>query len=460
MIDVIPARNTAWQVYQLNGSTTCGVYELQKNVFHLFEDDAGDILADLYRGRSIDEIIDEITMSRGAECAEEVNGFLAHWMPILFSHQHDESSYPVMSAPPREPYDGQDILKEDSVENAFMVRCADSFQFAVLNLELTYRCTQQCIHCYNPHHTSAGELDTSFWESVLRQGREMGVLRVCFTGGECTQHTGFWHLLAIARQLGMAVTVQSNGLYFDTDETVSRLARYYPRSYEVSIYSHRPEVHDKITGVTGSWERALISLRLARIHNIPLAIKNPLMRDTWMDAPQVAILARELGAGLQIDVTITRRNDGDSEPLSCSITDDAALDWLLSQDGLPLYAATKRLSAGPPLQSRDLEGPLCGAGSNGVTVQPDGTVVPCASLMLPLGNVKENSLAEIWQGEAMTSWRSLRFVDNRNCAACADLECCSFCPGISLLEQGSMLVPNANDCRIARSRRRVLTATQ
>jgi radical SAM protein with 4Fe4S-binding SPASM domain len=453
-----PSCITAWQVYRWGDATVCAVYDLQRNTFHLFEDDAGTILADLYRGSSADGIVQRIAASKGLECAKEVEAFLADWIPILFS---DECNLPHEDmSTQREPYDGQDMLKEDSLENAFMIRCLDNQQMTVLNLELTYQCTQQCVHCYNPHHTKLGELDTEAWERVLRHGRILGVLRVCFTGGECTQHPGFWHLLSVARQLGMAVTIQSNGLYFDSPDTVSRLASYYPRSYEVSIYSHRPEIHDKITGLTGSWGRAMESLRLARMHNIPLAIKNPLMRDTWQDATKVAELARGMGAGLQTDVTITRRNDGDSAPLSYSITDDNALDWLFTRADLPLYAGTKRLALNSIPQKRDLDDSLCGAGGNGITVQPDGTVVPCASLVLSLGNVREASLAEIWHGAAMASWRSLRIRDNHTCAACPDLVCCSFCPGISLMECGSMLEPNSNDCRIAHSRRRTMLSMQ
>ncbi|PKO17169.1 MAG: hypothetical protein CVU38_21720, partial [Chloroflexi bacterium HGW-Chloroflexi-1] len=58
-----------------------------------------------------------------------------------------------------------------------------------LDIELTERCNNACIHCYinQPEHDAnarAREMDTAFVKDVLRQAADLGCLTVRFTGGE------------------------------------------------------------------------------------------------------------------------------------------------------------------------------------------------------------------------------------------------------------------------------------
>ena len=49
--------------------------------------------------------------------------------------------------------------------------------------ELTYRCNEKCIHCYEEHSSvSVDELSYEELCDVLDELRDMGVLEVTFTG--------------------------------------------------------------------------------------------------------------------------------------------------------------------------------------------------------------------------------------------------------------------------------------
>ena len=60
-------------------------------------------------------------------------------------------------------------------------------------------------------------------------------------------------------------------------------------------------------------------------------------------------------------------------------------------------------------------------------IQPNGDVVPCSFLSLPIGNVRDKSLLEIWKDVEANKLRGL-FENNKNneqCSKCSKSELCN-----------------------------------
>jgi MoaA/NifB/PqqE/SkfB family radical SAM enzyme len=76
-------------------------------------------------------------------------------------------------------------------------------------------------------------------------------------------------------------------------------------SMQISIYSHRPEVHDSITKVPGPLKRSVEAIRLLKAHGLKVTIADVLMLQNIQDYPGVRALAAELGVVFKIDPTIT-----------------------------------------------------------------------------------------------------------------------------------------------------------
>lgn len=339
-----------------------------------------------------------------------------------------------------------DLTEEDQ----FFDFCSQERLFATSAWELSYTCNLRCVHCYNPHHSTAGELTTDHWLDLLEQAREMGLLRLCLTGGEVAIHPGLWRILAKARSLHLAVDVLTNGWVFADVGLARELASLFPRSIQCSLYGATPATHEEITGVRGSWDRTMRCLKNFADLGVPLAVKCPAMQLNYLEIPVVARIAEDLGAMLQVDVNITARNDGNDQPTQFRLEEDQ-LSWLFRQPGLPLYQGLERIGH-EAIQPPSPEDAVCGAGTNGLSVQPNGVATPCLSFMLPLGRVPQQSLQEIWEGSPLSDWRRKQRQDRNGCGGC-DLEAhCSFCPGISLNDTGNALGRNSNDCRIAKVR--------
>ena len=55
-----------------------------------------------------------------------------------------------------------------------------------MDLALTYRCNNDCAHCYNARPRNSPELTTAEWKKILDRLWELGIPHVVFTGGEPT----------------------------------------------------------------------------------------------------------------------------------------------------------------------------------------------------------------------------------------------------------------------------------
>ncbi|HCJ66317.1 MAG TPA: hypothetical protein DHV62_03085, partial [Elusimicrobia bacterium] len=87
--------------------------------------------------------------------------------------------------------------------------------------------------------------------------------------------------------------------------------------------------------------------------------------------------------------------------------------------GLPPFSRAKE--RGSP--NLELLGAPCTAGTDGLCIMPDGTVYPCRRFNLPVGNLLEKSLSEIWQNsEVLNKIRDKNNLQGK-CKECSINEC-------------------------------------
>jgi radical SAM protein with 4Fe4S-binding SPASM domain len=73
----------------------------------------------------------------------------------------------------------------------------------------------------------------------------------------------------------------------------------------------------------------------------------------------------------------------------------------------------------------------CAAGVSGLTILPDGTVTPCRRLPLPIGNVRKDSLREIWaSSETLNALRDKSRYEGK-CGECKKWSVCRGCRAIA-----------------------------
>ncbi len=124
-----------------------------------------------------------------------------------------------------------------------------------VQLDVTYRCNERCVHCYLDHDDH-GEMTTAEIKHLLDEMAEAGVFILTLSGGEIFLRKDFFEILEHARQLTFCVRLKTNAVMIREREA-ARIRDLGVESIQISIYSHRPEVHDAITLVPGSLKRSL-----------------------------------------------------------------------------------------------------------------------------------------------------------------------------------------------------------
>ena len=311
-----------------------------------------------------------------------------------------------------------------------------------VQLDLTYRCNERCVHCYLDHDDH-GEMTTAEIKHLLDEMAEAGVFILTLSGGEIFLRKDFFDLLEHARRLMFCVKLKTNAVLIREREA-ARLRDLNVESVQISIYSHRPEVHDAITLIPGSLKRSVDAIRFLKSQGLKVIIANVLMTQNMQDYPGVRALAAELGVECTLDPTVTPMMDGNRSTVALGV-DQGALRQVFRDTAL--VGDVDEFCAIPaPAGEDEMESTPCSAGHTACYVSPYGEVFPCVQFPLPTGNVRQQRFVDIWRhSEQMNDVRSIRLKDLTTCPSCSHAGTCTRCPGLAFME-GNMRGPSTQDC--------------
>ena len=312
-------------------------------------------------------------------------------------------------------------------------------------LELTYRCNLKCVHCYAIGSGDARqEMDTNKWFDILDQLSDANVLSIVFTGGEVFVRDDFFEIFDYAINKRFLVDIYSNGTKI-TDEQIGYIAGRYINSFQTSIYGDTPELHDSITGVKGSFDKTLNTMRKFKEYGVSLTIKTIMMKQNADSCSGMREIANDLGAEFQIGLSISKTNNGANTPTAFRVKSPEQMKSLLLERDREL------LNQRP--EPKDLDKSLCGAGFNGISITPSGKVLICNAIDLPIGDCKLEKIIDVWnESDELKSFRQKRISNISKCACCKYLDYCQFCPGVALQDAGSITEAYDEACFIAKMR--------
>ncbi|MCP4806976.1 MAG: radical SAM protein [Proteobacteria bacterium] len=135
-----------------------------------------------------------------------------------------------------------------------------------LELHLTYTCPERCVFCSEDHRMQAYKKYPVTWGRVaktLRLHAKNGINHLHITGGEPTIHPRFLDVLRLAKKLGMRTSVGTIGTRL-SDRAFATEALPFLDEALFSIHGASAEVHDPLTRRTGSFDKQMQALELAR----------------------------------------------------------------------------------------------------------------------------------------------------------------------------------------------------
>ena len=314
-----------------------------------------------------------------------------------------------------------------------------------VQIDLTFRCNERCIHCYLDHEDH-GEMSTAEIKDLLDQLAAAGVFFLNLSGGEIFMRKDLFEIIEHARKLQFAVKLKTNAVMIRAAKA-KRIAELSVESVQISLYSHKPEVHDEITKLPGSFKRTMEGARLLKAEGVKVTFANVLMTNNADDYPGVQALAAELDIGYSVDATITPMMDGDRSILELNVDADRLKN--IFHDPTLLGGTAETFCALPtgPVQEADAFSTLpCSAGHTACYVSPYGEVYPCVQFPYLVGNIREQRFIDIWKNSPqLQEVRAITLGDVQGCSSCVHGGSCSRCPGLAYLE-GNMRGPSIQDC--------------
>jgi MoaA/NifB/PqqE/SkfB family radical SAM enzyme len=239
-----------------------------------------------------------------------------------------------------------------------------------------------------PPGTVVEELDTATIKRIIDEALELGTFIITFTENDPLLRNEVFELIDYVDKKSAIVNCSTWGTDF-SKETALRLREAGLHSLMVGIYSTDPEKHDSIRKSSGVYLRAISAIKIALEAGLMVVLTTHASPSNIKELPALYALASELGVhefSVWEAMPKTR-----FEPV---ITDKDRAEIL------EMYHRINSSPEGPRMFSNTyFEGQMLGAmaGRRWMHITADGDVKPSPYPPFSFGNIKKESLKEIWQ---------------------------------------------------------------
>lgn len=163
------------------------------------------------------------------------------------------------------------------------------------SLDLTYRCNNNCRHCWLWLPVNAAEKaeELSFGEirTIVDEARALGTREWDISGGEAMIRPDFAEIFDYITRHSRFYTLRTNGTLVTPQ--IARLMRR-PGAKWISLYGATADVYDRVTRNPGAFESLMRTFALLKENSVPFTVQLFPLRDNWHQWPQMIELARSI----------------------------------------------------------------------------------------------------------------------------------------------------------------------
>jgi radical SAM protein with 4Fe4S-binding SPASM domain len=317
---------------------------------------------------------------------------------------------------------------------------------------ITDGCNLRCPYCYaSSEKCLPGELSHQESLDLVTQAAELGAKYMIFTGGEPMLRKDLFEVVEHANRCGMKSNIVTNATMIRKPEQARRFAELF-NQVTISVDGGTAETHDRTRG-KGSFARTHRALRLLNAEGVVPQINHIVTSENvdelegfaaFMDGVEVADIRlmyhNNLGRGVDDEYEF---GFADHMRIQKLVWTSPALGKLRPDGPRPTPSCTVRAN--------------CGMGGNEIYVNSLGDVYPCKLITGRehlAGNVRRESLREIFEGELLFEMRNSTVFGGGYHADCAKCYVKPFCGGgcraTHLSESLDLRRNSRPNCRILR----------
>jgi len=308
---------------------------------------------------------------------------------------------------------------------------------------ITNLCNLHCKHCYQEDFSKKYDLDWGGLKKIsnnilgtLNQWNQTATIHL--TGGEPLLKQELFPLLKdldqspVVEELGII----TNGLLFNQD-VIQRLSKFSKlKKIKISLDGPDEETNDSIRQ-EDTFNRVIENISLIKKKSsFEIILMFTVMRRNFRSLSAFFKLSQELGTdGFIIErfIPLGRGRERMDEVLNKEEWREligTLLNLFLIEEKnalLPYQAFQVNFHGEEP----ELLGAPCVIGRDGLCIMPEGIVFPCRRFPIPIGNLMNESLKEIWEGSSLLDQlRNKKNLKGR-CGTC-EMEDCRGCRSLAL----------------------------
>ncbi len=292
---------------------------------------------------------------------------------------------------------------------------------------------------------------------MIKQLRALGTQLLILTGGEPLLRRDLVALAYHASERGLMVVLGTNGTLLN-EKTAQKLRASGVQGVGISLDSLDPQKHDTFRGLTGAWKKAVRAIEACGKQSLEVAVQTSVLPMNYEEIPRLIDFAYEKGARAFNAYFLVCTGRGEKLTDITPQQYEALLEYLI--DTQARYSHEKRnflvrAKCAPHVKRLAYErlnsdnSPLagavgllasvgCPAGTSYLRIGPEGDVTPCPYLPFVLGNVRRDSLSQIWgSSEILQKLRALELYGR--CGTCDFKELCVGCRARAFALTGNLL---------------------
>ena len=322
------------------------------------------------------------------------------------------------------PISGLQEKEEKFEEEQYKWLIANGF-LQNLTLQLSYKCNLKCTHCFNEKCYPDAELHFEDIKSIIDEAYKLGVTAVGITGGECTCHKDFLKIVKYIRDKHLAVRVLTNGQLLYDNDFFEEFVSLNPNMVKLSLYSMNPETHDKMTGIKGSQHKTKEVIRKLAERKIMTNISFLVTKENKNDYIDVLNFGDSIGAWTSVSTYYVNNPRNNNSHL------------MISEDELTELYLQKEFPASPhntEERNHVKKKTICHGAYRTIAVAPNLNVLPCNDFEYVLGNLKTESLEDIWKKKAKEFRKIFCWENIPDCNNDDYCKYCGYCPTPAFLQ--------------------------
>lgn len=320
--------------------------------------------------------------------------------------------------------------------------------------ELLPTCNLACKMCYvrkseEEVKKAGGLMPTDFWLDIAKQARDNGLLFPLLTGGEPFLRDDIKELLAKMVEMGLQVSINSNGTLLD-ESIIKWMRKYCPTRINVTMYGASEETYERLCGDGDAYNRMRRAVDWMKYYGIPVKFNASITQYNLDDMDAMILYAKKMESPVQVATYMfppIRRNKemiGKNNRLTPEEAARAKVraDWL-QQDPTWFLGQVERFSHFIPVndemlkkQENDMPHEItCRAGRCSFWVDWRGNLGNCGMHTYFSHSLEKQSFVDAWK-DIVDETNELRF--SSVCTNCPNYWLCHVCVSMVLNETGKL----------------------